>query len=91
MPRSTRTLRPLVHVLLLCTALPAAAHTILLGALDAAEQSDPQYREAQEQALSVAEGIPQARAQLWLPNINFTAGISHIESTPVRRLQHRRQ
>ncbi|MBK8960923.1 MAG: TolC family outer membrane protein [Proteobacteria bacterium] len=80
-PYALRHLRPLLCALLACSALPSAAHTDLLGALDAAEQSDPQYRQAQEQALSVAEGIPQARAQLWLPNINFSAGISHIEQS----------
>lgn len=73
--------RPLLLLALLGSALPSAAHTDLLGALDAAEQSDPQYREAQDQALAVAEGIPQARAQLWLPNLDFSAGISHIEQS----------
>jgi outer membrane protein len=67
--------------LLAVTSQTSFAHTDLLGALDAAEQSDPTYREAQDQALATAEGIPQARAQLWLPNIDFTAGISQVEQS----------
>lgn len=73
--------RALLLALLAAASLASAAHTDLLGALDAAEQSDPLYRQAQQQALAIAEEIPQARAQLWLPNINFTAGISHVEQT----------
>ena len=73
--------RPLLLALLATASVPSAAHTDLLGALDAAEQSDPLYREAQDQALAVAEQIPQARAQLWLPNLNFTAGVSHVEQS----------
>ena len=49
----------------------------LTDALTLAEQSDPTYREAQATALAVAEGIPQARAVLWLPDLSFTAGGSH--------------
>lgn len=64
------------------SAAPAcAARTDLLGALDAAEQSDPVYREAQASALATAEEIPQARAALWLPKINFTAGITRIDQS----------
>ena len=73
--------RALLLALLAAASLASAAHTDLLGALDAAEQSDPLYRQAQQQALAIAEEIPQARAQLWLPNINFTAGISHVEQS----------
>ncbi|CAN0268764.1 unnamed protein product, partial [Phaeothamnion confervicola] len=73
--------RALLLAILAGASHPSAAHTDLLGALDAAEQSDPLYREAQQQALAIAEEIPQARAQLWLPKINFTAGISHIEQS----------
>ncbi len=49
----------------------------LTDALTLAERSDPTYREAQATALAVAEGIPQARASLWLPELNFTAGGAH--------------
>ena len=73
--------RALLLATLACASLPGAAHTDLLGAFDAAEQSDPLYREAQAQALAIAEEIPQARAQLWLPKLNFTAGIAHIEQS----------
>ena len=68
-------------VLLLVTgsSRPCLARIDLVGALDAAETSDPIYREAQDNALAVAEQIPQARAQLWLPTLHFTAGISRVE------------
>ncbi|MSR13530.1 MAG: type I secretion protein TolC [Gammaproteobacteria bacterium] len=49
----------------------------LIQALTLAEQSDPTYREAQETALAVAEGIPQAQAILWKPEIELTTGGSH--------------
>ena len=61
-------------------AVPAAcfARSDLLTILEAAEQMDPAYREAQAAALSVAEGIPQARAALWLPTLSFSAGTSRL-------------
>ena len=71
----------LLLALLASNAQPCAAFTDLLGALAAAEQSDPTYREAQDQALATAEEIPQARAQLWLPNINFSAGVNRVEQS----------
>lgn len=62
----------------LCVLIWFAVTTVsaadLLQALAQAEQSDPLYREAQANALATAEGIPQARAQLWLPVLNLTAG-----------------
>ena len=74
-----------VHILTLIiaivmSAVPAAcaARSDLLTVLEAAEQMDPVYREAQAAALSVAEGIPQARAELWLPTLSFTAGTSRL-------------
>ncbi len=73
--------RLLLLALLATITLTCAAHTDLLGALDAAEQSDPLYREAQDKALATAEDIPQARAQLWLPKLDFSAGISRIEQS----------
>ena len=82
MPRSFRLrLSPLLGAALFAIALPAAARTDLLGALEAAEQSDPVYREAQATALATAEGIPQARAALWLPNINFTGSITGVDQS----------
>ena len=72
---------PLLLALLAVASGPAAAVTDLLGAVAAAEQSDPTYREAQDKALATAEEIPQARAQLWLPNINFTAGVTRVEQS----------
>ena len=72
---------PPLLALLAVIATPCAAYTDLLGALAAAEQSDPTYREAQDKALATAEEIPQARAQLWLPSINFTAGATRIQQS----------
>lgn len=82
MPRPA--LNPLVATLLVILAMYAQsclAFTDLLGALSAAEQSDPTYREAQDKALATAEEIPQARAQLWLPTLNFSAGVTHVEQS----------
>lgn len=56
----------------------AVAQTDLLDVLEIAEQMDPLYREAQDTALAVAEGIPQARAQLWLPNLAFNFGRGRV-------------
>lgn len=75
----SRPARSLSALLLCAVTLPCVARTDLLGALAAAEASDPVFREAQDTALAVAEGIPQARAQLWMPVLNFTAGISRVE------------
>ena len=70
-----------LYALLTVASLPCAAFTDLLGALAAAEHSDPTYREAQDKALATAEEIPQAKAQLWLPNINFTAGVTRVRQS----------
>jgi outer membrane protein len=50
----------------------------LLVVLESAEQMDPEYREAQVQALSVAEGIPQAKADLFLPTLSFRTGTARL-------------
>ena len=78
---AAKVLGPLVLVPLAVFAQPCVAFTDLLGALSAAEQSDPTYRETQDKALATAEEIPQAKAQLWLPNINFTAGVTRIRQS----------
>ena len=54
--------------------MPATAGTDLLEVLTAAEQMDPFYRAAQNDALATAEGVPQARASLWMPEIAFSFG-----------------
>lgn len=71
----------LLGALSACLTMPAAARTDLLGALEAAEESDPLYREAQASALATAEGIPQAKAALWLPNLSFTGSITGIDQS----------
>ena len=78
---AAKVLGPLVLVPLAVFAQPCVAFTDLLGALSAAEQSDPTYRETQDKALATAEEIPQAKAQLWLPDINFTAGVTRIRQS----------
>jgi len=73
--------RHLQRLAAFCLVLAAAQSpaTDLATALALAERSDPTYREAQANALAVAEGIPQAKALLWLPQLNFTAGGSHSD------------
>ncbi|MBM4227206.1 MAG: TolC family outer membrane protein [Gammaproteobacteria bacterium] len=61
--------------------LQAAQATNLVDALTLAESADPAWREAQANALAVAEGIPQAKAALWFPTLAFTAGGSHADQS----------
>ena len=56
----------------------SAARTDLLTLLNASETVDPLYLEAQASALSVAEGIPQAKADLWLPTLSLSAGTARL-------------
>jgi len=63
---------------LLALVAPALPASDLLEVLAAAEQMDPLYREAQAQALSVAEGIPQARAELYLPSLSFSGSTARV-------------
>lgn len=51
----------------------------LASMVSLAEGSDPQYQERQHQALAVAEGIPQAKAALWMPRLAFTIGGNRTE------------
>lgn len=74
--RVTRTFAPLL-ALLVASAPGFAADLVSL--LKQAEQSDPKYRESQNQALAVAEDIPQAAAALWKPELAFTIGGNHTE------------
>ena len=62
---------------LACSAAICSASD-LMTLLAEAENSDPFYREAQNLALAAAEGIPQARAELWFPRITFEAGINQL-------------
>ncbi len=72
-------LRILLVTLAASLACGAAAAADLLAVLASAEQMDPLYREAQASARSVAEGVPQARADLWLPTLTFTGGIARVK------------
>ena len=62
----------------ICAPTVCIAGSDLVSILEAAEQMDPEYREAQSAALAVAEGVPQARADLWLPTLSFSAGTSRL-------------
>ncbi len=75
--RPVHFIAPLLAVLLCATIVPAHAAD-LLALLALAEQSDPEYREAQHNALAVAEAIPQARAALWKPQLRFTTGGARV-------------
>lgn len=68
----------LASLLLVGLAGPARAAD-LLALLQLAQQSDPAYLESQNNALAVAEGIPQARAALWKPQLMFETGGSRVE------------
>ena len=72
-----RTLLGLIVLPALCGTTHAQSD--LSTILELAEQTDPQYREAQANALSVAEGIPQARAELFFPSISFSTGLTKVD------------
>jgi len=70
---------------LVCLIAACSVHTAqatnLVDALTLAESADPAWREAQANALAVAEGIPQAKAALWFPTLALTAGGSHADQS----------
>lgn len=70
----------LLWVIAAC-GMPLAHASNLVDALTLAEGADPAWREAQANALAVAEGIPQAKAALWFPTLAFTAGGSHADQS----------
>ncbi len=82
MPRDVRMsnrLRPALLALLLSCAAPWSVQAAdLLALLTLAEKSDPEYLESQNNALAVAEAIPQARAALWKPSLRFETGGSRV-------------
>lgn len=78
---SSRTVFPSLGLLLCLAVCPGVRAVDLIEVLSRAETADPAYREAQSNALAVAEEIPQARAALWLPTIGFTAGGSHFDQS----------
>ena len=53
--------------------------TDLRAVLESAIATDPQYREAQAAALAAAEGVPQARAELWLPTLRFSGSTARVK------------
>ena len=64
--------------LLTCLSGAATARNDLMSVLTAAEKMDPFYREAQNSALASAEGVPQARAELWFPTVSFSTGADRV-------------
>lgn len=76
--RRPRSAAALVLLLALAAVTGTAGAADLLALLALAERSDPEYREAQDNALAVAEGIPQARAALWRPQLRLTAGGARV-------------
>ncbi len=69
----------LASLVLATLATPAPARDDLMAILEAAERMDPFYREAQSTALAVAEGVPQARADLFLPRIAASGNASRVK------------
>lgn len=74
----TQLLRRSTIFTLLIAAWPVNA-VDLINVLEQAQRTDPQFREAQANALAAAEGIPQARADLWLPTLNLSGGTSKVK------------
>ena len=71
--------RPRLLALLAALGSANASAADLASMVDLAEKSDPQYQERQHQALAVAEGIPQAKAAVWLPRLAFSIGGNRTE------------
>ena len=71
-----------INTLILLTLLQAssiqASDSDLRSLLALAELEDPLYREAQSLALAKAEGVPQARSQIFFPTIKFNAGANRV-------------
>lgn len=68
-------------LVIMASAMPRVLAANLVDALSLAEAADPSWREAQANALAVAEGIPQAKAALWFPTLALTAGGSHTDQS----------
>ncbi len=51
----------------------------LIAVLEQAQNTDPLYREAKANASAAAEGIPQARAEAWLPTLAFTGSVTRVK------------
>lgn len=71
----TRIAAPLIMITLFATSAGAAD---LAAVLDQAITTDPEYREAQANALAVAEGVPQAKASAFLPEIQLNGTLGRV-------------
>jgi outer membrane protein len=80
-PSYKRGLRKFWTFPMLATVIPlgAIASTDLTTILEQAQATDPIYREAKANALAAAEGIPQARAEAWLPTLRFNGGTTRVQ------------
>jgi len=67
-----------IIILSVCGSAHAAPVPDLLVVLEQAEKTDPQYREVKENALAVAEEVPQAQAALWLPEMYFNGALGRV-------------
>lgn len=74
-------LRVIAIFIALQLSVPAqgSAFADLIGVLEQAQETDPQFREAQANALAAGEGIPQARADLFLPTLSFNGSTSRVK------------
>lgn len=71
---------PQIGIIILMLIISWPSHAVdLINVLEQAERTDPQFREAHANALAAAEGIPQARADLWLPSLNFTGSTAKVK------------
>lgn len=68
-----------IAVLYAIWPLHADAYVDLLGVMEVAQDTDPEYREAKARALAVGERVPQARADLYLPKLRFQGGTARVE------------
>jgi len=68
----------LVIIVLFQAPTISAANNNLGSLLFLAEQEDPVYREAQSLALAKAEGVPQAKSQIFFPTIRLNAGTNRV-------------
>ncbi|MCC6202881.1 MAG: TolC family outer membrane protein [Gammaproteobacteria bacterium] len=64
----------------LTASVQAADIPDLLAIYQDAEGTDPAYLQAQANAAAVAEGVPQARAQLFLPSLRLSGQIAYNRS-----------
>jgi outer membrane protein len=73
-----RQINTLILIVLLHTSNVYGTDNSLGALLFLAEQEDPLYKEAQSLALAKAEGVPQAKSQIFFPTIKLNARTSRV-------------